>query len=298
MIFDAHVHFFGREFYTFQTTLVSREDRETILGRIRAGGVEIPGPDEAHGARWLVELERNQIDRAVLFASSPTEMKSVGMVAASSPRRLFAFTVVNPKAPATLDMLESLQPKLHFRGILLFPSMHEYHIQSREAARAIDLAKRLKLVVFVHCGKLRIHVRQLIGLNADFPAGKSRPSDITDLARDNPDVHFVVPHFGSGWFEETLELGATCSNVYTDTAGSNGWILEHDPPLSLAEVFQSARASFGFDRILFGSDSGGFPRGYRADVLRAQRDTMRAAGFGDDHQRAVLGGNLARLLGV
>ncbi len=299
MVFDAHIHFFGREFYAFQTTLVAREDSETILGRIRAGGIEIPGPDtKAHATRWIAELDRNHVDRAVLFASSPTEIKAVGEATASHPRRLFSYTVVNPTAPATLEALESLQPKLHFKGILLFPAMHEYAIQSPEAARAIELAKRHHLVVFVHCGKLRVNVRKLIGLNADFPAEKSRPRDLLPVARANPDVRFVVPHFGSGWFAETIALGASCPNVYVDTAGSNAWILEHDPPLSLAEVFEATRGSFGADRILFGSDSGGFPRGYRADIMRAQQDTMRVAGFTSDEQRAVLGGNLTRLLEV
>jgi len=299
MTFDAHVHFFGREFYAFQTTLISREDPETVLGRIRAGGVEIPGPDaKAHASRWIAELDRNLVDRAVIFASSPTEMKTVGEVVAGYPRRLCAYTVVNPKAPATLETLEALQPKLHFKGILMFPALHEYAIHSPEAARAIGIAKQHHLVVFVHCGKLRVNVRKLIGLNADFPAEKSRPRDLIPIARANPDVRFVVPHFGSGWFEETMALGATCPNVYVDTAGSNAWILEHDPPLSLAEVLQRTRAAFGIERILFGSDSGGFPRGYRADVLKAQKDTMRAAGFTDDDQRAVLGANLAQLLEV
>jgi predicted TIM-barrel fold metal-dependent hydrolase len=299
MVFDAHIHFFGREFYAYQATLVPREDSETVLGRVRAGGLEIPGPDpKAHAARWISELDKNDVDRAVLFASTPTEMKPVGEAAASSPRRLFPYTVVNPAAPATLQALESLQSKLHFKGILLFPAMHEFSIQSPEAAKAIEVAKRHHLVVFVHCGKLRVNVRKLIGLNADFPAEKSRPRDLIAVAKAHPDVRFVVPHFGSGWFEEVLALGATCPNVYTDTAGSNAWILEHDPPLSLVEVFQAARVSFGVDRILFGSDSGLFPRGYRADVLRTQRETMRAAGFADDEQRAVLGGNLARLLEV
>lgn len=299
MIFDAHVHFFGREFYTFQTTLVSREDPETILGRIRAGGLEIPGRDpKIHGARWIAELDRNHIDRAVMFASTPTEMKTVGEVAAIYPRRLVPYTVVNPNAPATLESLESMMPKFHFRGILLFPAMHDFAIHSPEATRAIELAKRHNLVVFVHCGKLRVNVRKLVGLNADFPAEKSRPRDLLSVARAYPGVRFVVPHFGSGWFEEALALGATCPNVYVDTAGSNAWILEHDPPLSLVEAFQAARVSFGVERILFGSDSGVFPRGYRADVLRAQQETMRAAGFTEDEQSAILGGNLATLLGA
>jgi predicted TIM-barrel fold metal-dependent hydrolase len=299
MIFDAHVHFFGREFYTFQTTLISREDPETILGRIRAGGVEIPGPDaQAHGARWIAELDRHRVDRAVLFASSPTEMKTVGEVAAKHPRRFVPYTVVNPKAPATLDLLESLIPTFPFKGILLFPAMHDFAMQSPDAAKAIDVAKRHGLVVFVHCGKLRVNVRKLVGLNPDFPAEKSRPSDLMSVARAHPDVRFVVPHFGSGWLQETLTLGATCPNVYTDTAGSNAWILEHDPPLSLVEVFHAALVSFGGERILFGSDSGGFPRGYRADVLRVQQETMKSAGFSADEQRAVMGENLAGLLGI
>ncbi len=299
MVFDAHVHFFGREFFAFQTTLIAREDPETILGRIRAGGVEVPGPDpKVHLARWMGELDRNHIDRAVVFASVPTEMQTVGQMAALHPRRLFPFTVVNPKAPATLQLLESLQPKLHFKGILLFPSLHEFAIGSPEAARVIEAAQRHRLVVFVHCGRLRVSVRKLVGLNADFPAEKSRPRDVAPVAQAHPEVRFVVPHFGSGWFRETLELGAACKNVYVDTAGSNGWILEHDPPLSLVEVFQAAKKSFGVDRMLFGSDSGLFPRGYRADVLRLQQETMRAAGFTEDELRGVMAGNLARLLEV
>jgi predicted TIM-barrel fold metal-dependent hydrolase len=299
MIFDAHVHFFGREFYTFQTTLVAREDPDTILGRIRAGGVEVPGPDaKAHASRWLAELDRHRIDRVALFSSTPTEMRTVGAVASAHPRRLFPYTVVNPKAPATLETLESLQPAHRFKGILLFPALHEFSIQSAETLRAIEVAKRHRMVVVVHCGKLRINVRKLVGLNADFPAERSRPRDLEAVARAHPDVRFVVPHFGSGLFEETLALARSCANVYTDTAGSNGWMLEHDPPLSLVDMFQSARRAFGVERILYGSDSGTFPRGYRADILQVQRDAMRAAGFTDDDQRMVLNANLAGLLEV
>lgn len=210
---------------------------------------------------------------------------------------MVAFAMVNPKAPATLEGLEALQPALYFRGMLLFPAMHDYAMGSPEAARAIDVARRHRLVVFVHCGKLRVNVRRFIGLDPDFPADKSRPRDLTLRARANPDLAFVVPHFGSGCFEELLELGAACPNVYTDTAGSNGWILGHDPPLSLAEVFAATRDAFGAHRILFGSDSGVFPRGYRSDVLHAQIETMRAAGFTDSERDGVLGGNLERLLG-
>jgi hypothetical protein len=125
---------------------------------------------------------------------------------------------------------------------------------------------------------------------------KSRPAQLIRVARARPNVTFIVPHFGSGWFEELLELGSACKNVCTDTAGSNAWILEHHPPLALSEVFAQTREAMGVERILFGSDSGTFPRGYRADVMRMQETAMRAAGFDDDDREAVLGGNLARIL--
>ena len=296
-IFDAHTHFFSREFYEFQATLVPGADGAALLDRIHAGGINVPGRNASgHAARWIAELDRSGVARAVTFASVPAEMKVVGEAAAASGGRLVPFAMVNPRAPETLVALESLQPTLRFRGMALFPAMHDFDIGSAEALRAIDFADTHQMVVFVHCGKLRVNVRKLIGLDADFPAEKSRPVQLIPAARARPDVTFIVPHFGSGLFEELLELGSACKNVYTDTAGSNAWILEHHPPLALSEVFAKTRDVMGAERILFGSDSGVFPRGYRADVLRIQETAMRAAGFSDHERDAIMGGNLARIL--
>jgi predicted TIM-barrel fold metal-dependent hydrolase len=299
MIFDAHTHFFSREFYEFQTTLVPGGNRTALLERIRAGGIEVPGPDaRAHLARWIAELDRHGVARALTFASVPAEVKAVGEASAASGGRLVPFAMINPRAPETLTQLASIQPTLRFRGIVLFPAMHDYAIGAPEASRAIDIAEKSDMAVFVHCGKLRVNVRKLIGLDADFPADRSRPVDLIPIARARPDVTFIVPHFGSGLFEELLELGASCRNVCTDTAGSNAWILEHHPPLALSEVFARAREAMGAERILFGTDSGVFPRGYRSDIPRMQNDAMRAAGFSDGEREGVMGGNIAGIVGA
>ena len=224
-------------------------------------------------------------------------MAVVGEVAAASRGRFAPFTVVNPMAPATLEALASLQPRFGFRGMLLFPAMHDYSIQAPEVTAALEVAKANDMVVFVHCGKLRIGVRQLIGLNPDFPAERSRPRDVAAVARAHRDVAFIVPHFGAGYFEEALDLAAAYHNVYLDTAGSHDWAAEHTPPLSLADVFGHAKDAIGTERILFGTDSGVFPRGYRGDILLAQIDAMMDAGYSAGERDAVLGGNLSRLLG-
>jgi predicted TIM-barrel fold metal-dependent hydrolase len=297
-IFDAHTHFFGREFYEFQTALVPGGNRAQLLRRIEAGGLEVPGPDAgAHRERWLAELDRHGVARAVMFASVPPEMPSVGEAAAASGGRFVPYAAINPRIPRTLDMLELLVSRFGFRGVVLFPAMHEYAIGDAVAAPALDLAACHGLCVFVHCGRLRIPVRAHVGLAPDFPPEASRPLDLIPVARARPDTVFIVPHFGAGLFEELLELGAACPNVYADTAGTNAWATACDPPRTLADLFRETRDVMGASRILYGSDSGTFPRGYRGDVLEAQRAAMAEAGFGEAEAASVLGGNLARLLG-
>jgi predicted TIM-barrel fold metal-dependent hydrolase len=66
----------------------------------------------------------------------------------------------------------------------------------------------------------------------------------------------------------------------------------------LADIFYQVKDAIGTERILFGSDSGVFPRGYRADLLLAQIDAMMEAGFSTSEREAVLGRNLARLIGT
>jgi predicted TIM-barrel fold metal-dependent hydrolase len=296
-VFDAHTHFFGREFFDFQTTLVSGVDAAAALDRIRAGGIDVPERDAAaHAARWTEELDRHSIKRASLFASVPQEMVTVGEIAAASHGRFVPFAMVNPQASATIERLYALQPRLRFRGMLLFPAMHDYSIQSPDVTATLEVARAHDMIVFVHCGRLRVGVRKLIGLDPDFPAERSRPRELAAVARAHRDVAFIVPHFGAGYFDEALDLAAACHNVYLDTAGSNGWADDASPPLTLPDVFRHAKDAVGTERILYGSDSGIFPRGYRADVLRAQMDAMTAAGYTNAEREAVLGGNLSRLL--
>ena len=71
-------------------------------------------------------------------------------------------------------------------------------------------------------------------------------------------------------FEETLEVGKECPNVYVDTAGSNSWITEHPTKPDMRRVFQKFLEVYTAKRILFGSDSGLLPRGYRYDIVDNQ----------------------------
>ena len=52
----------------------------------------------------------------------------------------------------------------------------------------------------------------------------------------------------------------------------------------------------GAERILFGSDSSFFPRGWREDVFDAQLDVFQKVGLNEEQVALILGCNLERAL--
>jgi predicted TIM-barrel fold metal-dependent hydrolase len=109
-----------------------------------------------------------------------------------------------------------------------------------------------------------------------------------------PKLNFILPHFGAGLFRETLMLCDLCPNVYLDTSSTNSWMRYEG--LDLKTVFQRARAVCGYRRLLFGSDSSYFPRGWNAGIFRLQSEALAELGASEEDARAVFGANLNRLL--
>ncbi len=69
-------------------------------------------------------------------------------------------------------------------------------------------------------------------------------------------------------------------------------------PLCLADVFRAALRVFGPERILFGTDSTAFPRGWRRDIFATQIEVLKTLDSSPQQRDLVLGGNLVRVLGL
>ena len=63
-------------------------------------------------------------------------------------------------------------------------------------------------------------------------------------------------------------------------------------PLTLPRVFERTLEVMGAERILYGSDSSFFPRGWQRDHFRAQ---LEAFDVTSEQAAAIFGGNLSRL---
>ena len=111
-----------------------------------------------------------------------------------------------------------------------------------------------------------------------------------------PDIPFVVPHFGSGYWQELLQLCWAYPNVYVDSSGSNQWLRWMPYRLELEDVFRKAYETIGPGRLIFGSDSSWFPRGFAYRYLQDQVRVCRWIGMSEREIRLFLHDNADRLL--
>lgn len=288
---DAHVHFFSPGFFSSLAAQTRRSVGD--LGRIL--GWQIPQTAEELADLWYGELDRHHVAKAALIASVPGDEDSVATAVARHPDRFYGYFMLNPLAPDAPERVKrALSGGLH--GICLFPAMHRYSMQ---APRVLTLLETVSgypgTVVFVHCGVLTVGVRNKLGLPSRFDMRFSNPIDLHAVALDFPSIPFVVPHFGAGYFREALMLCDLCPNVRLDTSSSNSWIKYQPGKMDLLEVFRRALEVAGPRRLLFGSDSSFFPRGWYAQILESQMSLLRQLLVSVEDAAAILGGNLVRL---
>ncbi len=294
IINDAHCHFFSTPFFEALARQRAREPLQTVPALTRELGWDDPGEAGVLADRWVAELDRHGVGRAALIASVPGDESSVSAAVARHPGRFVGFFMVDPTA-ADAPARAAAAIDRGLRGVCLFPAMQRYHLHDeRVQAVVAAAAARPGTAVFVHCGVLSVGVREKLGLPSRFDMRLGNPLDLHLLARGFPQVPFIVPHFGAGLFREVLMLGEVCPNVHVDTSSSNRWI-RYTPGLTLAQVLATALDVFGKSRLLFGSDSSFFPRGWVAGVHEAQRAALMDLAVREEVRAQIFGENFDRL---
>lgn len=302
-VLDAHAHFFSRRFFTTligQSPVLSQEvDPLTRVGEMT--GWTMPPDDPAALAHiWNDELDRHQIAAAMLMASVPNDEQSIAAAVAAVPERIIGGFFLDPTKPDAETRARRAFDEMGLRVVCLFPAMFHFSMAECEGARAVVAltSERPGTAVLVHCGALSVGARKKLGLLSKFDMRYSNPLEIYKLAAEFPHAKFIVPHFGAGMFREAMMLADLCPNVFLDTSSSNRWMNYEASPTDLPTIFQQALRVVGHERLLFGSDSSFFPRGWVSEVFYAQLDALLKIGVSEDQAHAILGGNLKRLFGL
>jgi predicted TIM-barrel fold metal-dependent hydrolase len=292
---DAHCHFFSSRFLELLTkgrADLPADNRAAAVSRLL--GWDDPGAPEVLSDRWVAELDRHAVSRCALIASIPGDEDSVSVAVSRHPRRFVGFFMFNPTAPDASDRLARALGPLGHRAVALFPAMHRYHMDDEKVGKVFEAAAAHRAVVFVHCGVLSVGVRRKLGLPSPFDLRLGDPLAVAAVAQRNPTVPVIIPHFGAGQLREALMAADQCPNIHLDTSSSNGW-MRYYPQLTLEGVFRQALVVAGPDRIIFGTDSSFFPRGWQRPIYEAQVSALAAAGVGDEDRAKILAGNFDRL---
>ena len=294
MINDAHVHFFSPNFFETLGAQKALPVEERVTQVVRMVGWDDPISIEALADRWIAELDRHHVTRAALISSVPRDEPSVAAAIARHPSRFVGFFMLDPTQDDAVDRASKALDQ-GLRGICLFPAMQRYTIQDPHAVAIFELAAaRPGTAVFVHCGVLSVGVRKKLGLASPFDIRFGNPLDLHAIALRFPALPIIVPHFGAGMFREALMLADLCPNVLLDTSSSNSWI-RFTPGLTLPQVFRTAVDVVGAQRLLFGTDSSFFPRGWNRAVYEQQLTAMSDARLTATEREQILGRNFEAL---
>jgi len=288
---DAHIHFLSPAFFRS----LAEQKGVADVGPLLAW--EIPESSEYLADRWALELDCHNVQSAMLIASIPGDVDSVGIALERRPDRFHAIAMMNPMTHgADIRCAGALQDR-QINGIFLFPAMHRYSMHDTHVHSLLTVVSGFPdTVVYVHCGMLSVGFRKKLGLTSQFDMRFSNPIDLHALALAFPKLPFVIPHFGAGYLREALMVAELCPNIYFDTSSSNRWMQCEPAAIDLPAVFRRALDVLGPKRLLFGSDSSFFPRGWVGGILSDQVAALQTIGIDSDAARNIFGANLRRLL--
>ena len=304
-VIDFHAHFpTSRSRGSWRQRLIDRygeEKAQIIMEQLQRSRQELemlwgfespeeePHSDEEQASRWATDLARKGVDRVnfVTGGGNDNLAKVVGLY----PDKFSGFAHHDPFSEDAPAELERAVKKLGLKGYKVVASAQKRPIDDKAAYPVWEMVEKLGVSVIVHFGILG-------GGGPALDLKNMNPLTLWQVAKDFPQIPFVVPHFGAGLLRELLLLCWSCPNVYIDSSGSNRWMRWMPFDLDLKQLFRRVIESAGADRLIFGSDSSYFPRGFSLPYLREQLKACRSIGLEESSIEKIFYRNAARLLKI
>ncbi len=236
--------------------------------------------------RWAAELDAKGV-RWIVFVTGQSNDLLAGVVRRHPDR--FVGYAHHPLQPGAGAELRRAVDELGLKGYKLLGPTTELPFEDPSVRDVWEFCAERRLPVLIHFGYL--------GRGGGVVShARMSPLSLFAVARDFPEIPFIVPHFGAGYWQDLLALCWSLPNVYVDTSGSNQWTRWMPYPLTLEDLFRKAFETIGPGRVLFGTDSSTFPRGFAQRYLEAQLQVCYTLNLEERAIAQVFGGNAAALL--
>jgi predicted TIM-barrel fold metal-dependent hydrolase len=247
-----------------------------------------PG-DREQARRWAEELETYGI-RSIGFVTGGGN-EHLAEIVSWYPDKFVGFAHHDPFLPDAVERLDHAVRTLGLRGYKLLAPMIDHPIEDEAAWPVWEKCAELEIPVLIHFGIQG-------GAGGIAWHENINPFKLHPIAKAFPDVTFVIPHFGCAWERETLQLCWACPNVSVDTSGSLQWIRWVPGEVTVKYLFRKFYETVGPERIIFGTDSSWFPRGFAFRYLQDQLRDCLDLNMPDAHVQQIFAGNAARLLKI
>jgi predicted TIM-barrel fold metal-dependent hydrolase len=181
-------------------------------------------------------------------------------------RRIIACCQVNPNdGEAALRDIERSATQDGMRFLKIMPALYHINLLGPIAANLLTKARELGLIVNIHSG-----------------GDLSHPLKIGALAHRFPDVPIIMDHMGyREWGGDAIVAAQDNPNIYLGTT-----IASFEP-----SSIEGAVKALGPERVIYGSNAPALYSDLAVEAIRRQK-------LGREVEELVLGGNLARLLGM
>ena len=294
---DAHCHFFSAGFFaTLGRDPSAPPARDPAVDLPAALGWDPPGPPAALADRWVAELDHHGVTRAAIMASVPGDERSVAEAVAKHPTRLTGTFMLNPTAP---DASARVRQGFGERGLRCAASSRRC-TGSCSTTNGSSRCSRLRPSAGARCSCTAASCRSASGASwvcrhgSTSGAGTRSPSSRSPrrspMCRSSFPTSAPVSSARPSWRPTFAQTSTSIRQV------SNAWT-KYTPGLRLVDVFRQALAVLGPERILFGSDSSFFPRGWQHTVLDAQRAALDEIALDAESRAAIFAGNFNRVFG-
>ncbi len=287
-LIDSHVHFhIGFSIKEIDDPWLKKEKEKWLRAWNFPEPVQINDFDKL-SELWYQEAVKHSIERIVFVTSNGNE--NMLKVVLKHPDRFIGYAHHDPSKKDAAQELEKYLKK-GLKGYKILGPAVNTPLNDRSLYPVWEVANTYEIPVLIHFGIMGAAGGTAYHVNIN-------PLIIHDVAKEFKKIKFIVPHFGCGYVFETLNLCWACPNVYVDTSGSNQWMRWMPYELNLEMLFRKYRETIGPERIIFGTDSSWFPRGFSKPYLDEQIRSMVNVGYKDDEIDRVLYKNIVEILGM
>ncbi len=239
--------------------------------------------------RWAMEVEKYDLGAVNFLTGSSNE--ELARVIRKYPGKFFGFAHHKPELPDVVEKFKYAIEELGLSGYKLLGPRVEIEWTDPKLKPLWTYMADKKLPVLIHFGPL--------GRAGGVVYHKHmNPLTITPIAAEYADIPFVIPHFGCGYMRELLQLCWSAPNIYVDTSGSNQWMRWEPYPTDIDMSFRKFYETIGPKRIIFGTDSMWFPRGFVYRYLQDQVRSVRYLNLHEEDIEDIFHNNAARLLKI